>query len=830
MAEAASASPPAAEDPSLALALPVTETANEHTSSIDLAAPATALRMLRSAEHEIFGGWRGHVGLGDAALQQRLVDTAARAVELIKTHGSSARIVFTGCGTSGRLAHLAAWQWNAALEGAGYPPVCDYLVSGGDPALILSDELPEDDAVAGAGALAEAVASSPGWMLVGISCGLSAPYVAGQVHWALQQAGGHAVMVGFNPASAARDAPVEGWEHTVRDVVQRLATCDPAEGCLINPVIGPEPITGSTRMKGGSATLLILDTLMHLVVRGCAELPPGLSEVQGALAAAQQTHAAVYAGAAQLCPVVHSATASLSRGGRLVYLGGALSGVMGMMDASEMPDTYGSPFDEVRGFRAGGWGGVPLHCSADAMRAASKYCCVDMPDASALPHDTWAGATVLLPVLWGEGGEGDAWVRGLQEHILPTAQHAAQHGATVAALLLHPSDAGATNLKMVQGLLHEAVTHPDLLVCVALPVWGIGSARVTWATHALKWALNATSTIAQVGSGKVLHNTMVNVGVLNDKLFQRCTRIVSQFAGADEATAQAALLASIHALPGASAVPDDIAHAPISTHIKVASTRERVVPRAILMASSGCTSAGADDALAAQPSLRAALTRGPCEEPWWYWVTASLPDAATQAEYTAWLSDGHVTEVVSGGAQWGQVTRLHPDHSSITSPATMSLYCFPSKRAFNEYEAGTAKPLRADGLARFGPDTGKGVTFTRAMGRQCLRVGPVDPAPVLYSVTAHLPDDAVAEEFLQWLRGGHVADMVAAGALWACVVQQQMDGPGGAITSMYGFKDEGAFQTYLSDEAPRMRGEGLALFGPATGKGVTFTRSLGVTE
>ena len=57
--------------------------------------------------------------------------------------GAEGVIVLTGCGTSGRIAFLTARTFNSVLATLGLPKIFRYLVSGGDPALLLSDELPE---------------------------------------------------------------------------------------------------------------------------------------------------------------------------------------------------------------------------------------------------------------------------------------------------------------------------------------------------------------------------------------------------------------------------------------------------------------------------------------------------------------------------------------------------------------------------------------------------------------------------------------------------------------------------------------------------------------
>jgi N-acetylmuramic acid 6-phosphate (MurNAc-6-P) etherase len=62
----------------------------------------------------------------------------------------------------------------------------------------------------------------------------------------------------------ARRTYVPKWpnEKTVYDIALRMETTP--EALIINPIIGPEPISGSSRMKGGSATKVILDTVFYL--------------------------------------------------------------------------------------------------------------------------------------------------------------------------------------------------------------------------------------------------------------------------------------------------------------------------------------------------------------------------------------------------------------------------------------------------------------------------------------------------------------------------------------------------------------------------------------
>lgn len=94
-----------------------------------------------------------------------------------------------------------------------------------------------------------------------------------------------------------------------------------------------------------------------------------------------------------------------------------------------------------------------------------------------------------------------------------------------------------------------------------------------------------------------------------------------------------------------------------------------------------------------------------------YSVIATLPDRATADEYVTWLRDGHIQQVIAGGALRGDIVR-------ITDPATPaqieSRYVFANRQAFDRYTQTTAPALRADGLRRFPPE--RGVTFQRRLG------------------------------------------------------------------------------------------------------------------
>jgi N-acetylmuramic acid 6-phosphate etherase len=168
----------------------------------------------------------------DAA--RRRVRSIARAAEQVAAVlGRGGRVLFVGAGTSGRL---------GVLEAAECPPTFGSdperivaRLAGGDGAVFRAVEGAEDDAAAGAATVSELHA---GDLLIGLSASSVTPYVRG----ALNAARRRRLATVLVTCAAAR-----GLE-TVADMVIALGT-------------GPEVLTGSTRLKAGSATKAVLNAI-----------------------------------------------------------------------------------------------------------------------------------------------------------------------------------------------------------------------------------------------------------------------------------------------------------------------------------------------------------------------------------------------------------------------------------------------------------------------------------------------------------------------------------------------------------------------------------------
>lgn len=161
----------------------------------------------------------------------------ARALDLAEaTFRAGGRLVYVGAGTSGRLGVLDATEMPPTY--GTDPSMVQGVIAGGYEALVRSQEGAEDHPEDGAAAMDE-LDVGPADFVLGIATSGTTPYVHGAVDRALELG----ARTGFLMCTPPSD-----------DLVERLDV-------VIAPLVGPEIITGSTRMKAGTATKLVLNTI-----------------------------------------------------------------------------------------------------------------------------------------------------------------------------------------------------------------------------------------------------------------------------------------------------------------------------------------------------------------------------------------------------------------------------------------------------------------------------------------------------------------------------------------------------------------------------------------
>jgi N-acetylmuramic acid 6-phosphate etherase len=195
-----------------------------------------------------------------------------------------------------------------------------------------------------------------------------------------------------------------------------------------------------------------------------------------------------------------------NNGGRLFYVGAGTSGRLGVLDASEMPPTYGTDPSLVQGIIAGGH--AALVCAQEGAE--------DNPDdgAKAVDERGLTGNDFLLGIA----------TSGTTPYVHGALRRARELGARTGFLLCtYPS----------QQLIE---THDVVIAPLVGPEVITGSTRMKAGT-ATKMVLNTITTSAMVRTGKVFGNLMVDLQVTCEKLRDRGERILMETIGVERAAA-----------------------------------------------------------------------------------------------------------------------------------------------------------------------------------------------------------------------------------------------------------------------------------------------------
>lgn len=602
------------------------------------------LRAFRECDAQLFNGYSSHAGLYDepsikSSLQ--LVEAVSKLIAArVENKAASARVIVSGCGTSGRIGWNVCSMLNSVLAKLNHPELFYYMQAGGDRGLVLSEsDLPEDDAERGRRELQKAMEGQEQVVFIGISSGLSAPYVAGQVDYALDlqatikaPASMHVALIGFTPPSRARDVAIERWDstapagatvHTFKQVVRRMeqmssgvaagikksksdaSSSAAASGSagnpnvtLLTPIVGPEFVTGSTRLKAASATTILLESIFAtafaksfvpaVALTSGVALGAGGENVRAAYLSCLQQFESVfrqtYLQIQSLAPVLDMAAASLapapkdSAAGRLLYVSfSASAGRMALVDSSEINDTFGNGFEAVRSFMVGGMrkgvrdpesldakapaangAAAASSSSAAASAAAGKTVFnVSLSDFKLLVPSLTAKDTVVV-LLDAEAEVTNSPAKGTEDQGWTVAQDmelmqlAKARGAKVALIqLVSPPLLSQKNKSPVAAVMTKLLSDGvfDTAVRVPFNTQGVLS-QVDRESSLLgfswKLILNALSTGAHIQNGFVLGNRMVNLSVTNLKLYNRAIALITELTQVTPEVAEKQLLRAIY--------------------------------------------------------------------------------------------------------------------------------------------------------------------------------------------------------------------------------------------------------------------------------------------
>ena len=96
---------------------------------------------------------------------------------------------------------------------------------------------------------------------------------------------------------------------------------------------------------------------------------------------------------------------------------------------------------------------------------------------------------------------------------------------------------------------------------------------------------------------------------------------------------------------------------------------------------------------------------------------------------------------------------------------------------------------------------------------------------IAYTVTATFEDEQTCDDFVRWLRAGHISDVVRGGAASGSVIVITEPASPLSVECRYLFPSREAYDRYVVEHAPALRAEGLARF--PSQRGVAFHRSVG---
>jgi N-acetylmuramic acid 6-phosphate etherase len=202
----------------------ISEERNPNTTEIDLLPTAEILRAMNREDRSV-----------PDAVGKVVPEIACAVDRIVDAFGRGGRLIYMGAGTSGRL---------GVLDAAECPPTFSVpsdivvgLIAGGVDALVRAAEGAEDDAEGGVAAL-KGIGLTPNDVVVGIAVSGRTPYVIGGLTYA-KALGTTTVALSCN-----QDA-----------VIAQIADI------AILPIVGPEVLAGSTRLKSGTAQKLVLNML-----------------------------------------------------------------------------------------------------------------------------------------------------------------------------------------------------------------------------------------------------------------------------------------------------------------------------------------------------------------------------------------------------------------------------------------------------------------------------------------------------------------------------------------------------------------------------------------
>jgi N-acetylmuramic acid 6-phosphate etherase len=224
------------------LAEAITEQRNPRSENLEKLSPRALVDLFVGEEKFVEGALRGAIA------------DLSRAIEIVtESLRNGGRLFYVGAGSSGRIGVLDASEITPTF---GAPPdLVQGVIAGGATALYRSVEGAEDEESAGALAMdGRGIKNSD--VVIGITASGRTPFVLGALRRA-NSSGGKTVLLTCNPATRAVVAGVPPADHEAASNAPGNMIVD----LVIHLAVGPEVLTGSTRLKAGTATKAALNII-----------------------------------------------------------------------------------------------------------------------------------------------------------------------------------------------------------------------------------------------------------------------------------------------------------------------------------------------------------------------------------------------------------------------------------------------------------------------------------------------------------------------------------------------------------------------------------------
>jgi N-acetylmuramic acid 6-phosphate etherase len=212
----------------------------------------------------------------------------------------------------------------------------------------------------------------------------------------------------------------------------------------------------------------------------------------------------------QIEKLVTQIVPKMKKGGRLFYVGAGTSGRLGILDASEIPPTYGVGYDIVIGLIAGG--DQAIRKAIEAAEDDENLSWEELKKYNIGPLDTVVGIAAS----------------GRTPFVIGAVKNARKAGILTGCITSNPESELSKNVDIPI----EAVVGPEFVT---------GSTRMKSGT-AQKLILNMITTTLMIQMGRVKGNRMVNMQLTNQKLVERGTRMIMDELGYPEQKARRLLL------------------------------------------------------------------------------------------------------------------------------------------------------------------------------------------------------------------------------------------------------------------------------------------------